>query len=73
MSENVEATSKRMVERESLQFKLLLAIAFLWFFTAAIAQRLFGFANQRGTQAESCFASARRSAYSVVPYAFMRI
>ena len=73
MSDHVEITTKRAVEQDSLQFKLLLAIAFLWFFTAAIAQRLLGLSNQRGSQTESCFASARRSAYSVVPYAFMRI
>ncbi len=73
MSDNLETTPKRTMEGETLQFKLLLSIAFVWFFAAAIAQRLLGLANRSSAKTESCFASARRSAYSVVPYAFMRI
>jgi len=56
---------------ESLQFKLLLSVSFLWFFSYAVIRKLT--LRRPDIAGESCFQAARRCAYSVVPYAFMRV
>ena len=56
---------------ETVQFRLLLGIAFFWFFSYALLCRMT--LRSPGFAGESCFQAAKRSAYSVVPYAFMRV
>jgi hypothetical protein len=60
---------------ELTEFRLLIALVFVWFFIAAAVRRLLpGKASVAtvGGKRESCFEQAKRSAYSVIPYAFMR-
>jgi hypothetical protein len=48
-----------------------LSVVFSWFLLSAVIARLL---SQRGEQlSESCWQQAKRSAYSVIPYAFMRV
>lgn len=71
MTERSRQETRKEYAAESLQFKLLLSVAFLWFFSYAVVRKL---AFRRPDIAgESCFQTARRCAYSVVPYAFMRV
>jgi hypothetical protein len=70
-----EANSKHLSHHPSpwelMQFKLLLSVVFSWFLLSAVIGRL---SSQRGEQlSESCWQQAKRSAYSVIPYAFMRV
>jgi len=58
---------------ETIQFRLLLGVAFLWFFSHALLCRLTLRIPDEAIVGESCYQTAKRSAYSVVPYAFMRI
>ena len=59
---------------EKLQFRGLVSIVFLWFFAAAVIGRITPSGCESTTgKRESCFQEAKRSAYSVIPYAFMRI
>lgn len=55
---------------DQLQFRLLFMMVFTWFISAAILKSL---TFQRAGSTESCWQEARRSAYSLTPYAFMRI
>jgi len=55
---------------EQLQFRMLFAMVFTWFLFAAVLKSI---TLQRGSSTESCWQEARRSAYSLTPYAFMRI
>ena len=55
---------------DQLQFRMLFMMVFTWFISAAILKSL---TFQRAGSTESCWQEARRSAYSLTPYAFMRI
>ena len=55
---------------EQLQFRMLFVMVFTWFLFAAVLKSL---TLQRGSSSESCWREARREAYSLTPYAFMRI
>ncbi len=55
---------------EQLQFWTLFTMVFSWFLLAAVAKWV---TMQRGNSSESCWQEAKRSAYSTIPYAFMRI
>ncbi|MGD2007056.1 MAG: hypothetical protein PVJ95_02200 [Cellvibrionales bacterium] len=58
---------------EQLQFRLLLSLAFCWFFIGAVLCRLTFQSVAHATPGESCFQAAKKAAYGVVPYAFMRV
>ena len=55
---------------EQLQFRMLFLMVFSWFLLAAVTKLV---TLQRGGSSESCWQEAKRSAYSTIPYAFMRI
>ena len=55
---------------DQLQFRLLFMMVFAWFLFAAVLKSL---TLQRGSSKDSCWQEARRAAYSLTPYAFMRI
>ena len=55
---------------EQLQFRILFVMVFTWFLFAAVLKSL---TLQRGSSTESCWQEARRAAYSLTPYAFMKI
>jgi hypothetical protein len=61
---------------DRIEFRLLIAVAMLWFLVVATLSRLLpqSWRPLAGTAArnESLFAEARRTAYTVIPYAFMR-
>jgi hypothetical protein len=65
--------SSKSHANETIQFRLLIVVAFLWFFSHALLCRLTLRQPDSAIAGESCFQTAKRSAYSVVPYAFMRI
>jgi len=71
MKERSRPAMRKTDAAESLQFRLLVSIAFLWFFSYALARKLT--LRRPDIAGESCFQTARRCAYSVVPYAFMRV
>ena len=54
---------------ENIQFRLLFVAVFTWFFGRAVLRRM-QFLNK---QEENCWQEAKRAAYSITPYAFMRI
>lgn len=58
---------------ETLQFRLLLAIAFTWFFAAAVGSKLMMRTPEGCSVNEGCFTAAKRNAYNAVPYAFARV
>lgn len=58
---------------ERLQFRFLLSLAFIWFFMGAVLCRLTLQPIANAIPGETCFQAAKRSAYSLIPYAFMRI
>lgn len=59
---------------EKLQFRGLVSIVFIWFFATAVIGRILpSGCESAGSKRESCFQEAKKSAYSVIPYAFMRI
>lgn len=65
--------TKRQDRQDLLQFRFLLLLAFTWFFIAAVGNKL-AFRHADGCiDGESCFQSAKRNAYSVVPYVFNSI
>ncbi len=70
---NTDSSMVKHKFSERLQFNLLLGISFIWFFAFAVMCRLTFRRPEQGSEKESCFQTARRSAYSVVPYAFMSI
>ncbi len=55
---------------DQLQFRLLFLMVFAWFLFAASLKSL---TLQRGSSTDTCWQEARREAYSLTPYAFMRI
>ena len=55
---------------DQMQFRMLFVMVFTWFLFAAVLKSL---TLQRGSSADSCWQEARRAAYSLTPYAFMRI
>ena len=55
---------------EQMQFRILFVMVFTWFLFAAVLKSL---TLQRGSSTDSCWQEARRAAYSLTPYAFMRI
>jgi hypothetical protein len=59
--------------QETWQFRLVLFIAFGWFFMAAVGNKLMLRSAEAGCAGESCFQSAKRNAYIAVPYAFARV
>ncbi len=58
---------------EQLQFRLLLLLAFCWFFVGAVLCRLTFQPVAHASPNESCFQAAKKAAYGVIPYAFMRV
>ena len=54
---------------EQLQFRMLFVMVFTWFLFAAVLKSL----TLTGGSTESCWQEARRAAYSLTPYAFMKI
>ena len=60
-------------QTETWQFRLLIAIAFTWFFAAAVGSKLMLRTPEGCVVGESCFTAAKRNAYNAVPYAFARI
>jgi hypothetical protein len=73
MTERSKQLTKQRGAMELVQFRLLLIVACVWFFGYAIACRITGRKPQNAIQGESCTQVARRLAYGVVPYAFMRV
>ena len=71
MMDRSDQKQRRTHVTETVQFRLLLGVAFFWFFSYAVLCRLT--LRSPGAAGESCFQAAKRSAYSVVPYAFMRV
>mgnify|MGYP006271319097 CR=1 FL=1 len=61
---------------DRMEFRLLIAVAMLWFLVVAALSRLLPRSWRPLTGSaprhESLFAEARRTAYTVIPYAFMR-
>jgi hypothetical protein len=55
---------------DQLQFRLLFLMVFAWFLFAAVLKSV---TLQRGSSKDSCWQEARREAYSLTPYAFMKI
>lgn len=56
---------------DATEVRLLVIALFPWFFVAAVARRVL--APARGDSRRlSCFEQARRSTYSVIPYALMQ-
>ena len=55
---------------DQMQFRMLFVMVFTLFLFAAVLKSL---TLQRGGSTESCWQEARRSAYSLTPYAFMKI
>jgi hypothetical protein len=55
---------------DQLQFRLLFLMVFAWFLFAAVLKSL---TLQRGSSKDSCWQEARRAAYSLTPYVFMKI
>ena len=55
---------------EQMQFRILFVMVFTWFLFAAVLKSL---TLQRGSSSDSCWQEARREAYSLTPYAFMRV
>ena len=64
--------NKRWATRclEQMQFRILFVMVFTWFLFAAVLK---SFTLQRASSKDSCWQEARREAYSLTPYAFMRI
>lgn len=60
-------------QTDKLQFRLLLMIVFVWFFTAAVGNKLMRRTPEGGRIGESCFTAAKRAAYSAVPNVFARV
>ena len=63
-------------QTEIQEFRLLIAVAVAWFFVIVVVSRLLPrnwrpFASSSG-QRESWYGEAKRMAYTVIPYAFMR-
>jgi hypothetical protein len=73
-STHVESHATPLHDR--IEFRLLIAVSLLWFLVVAAISRLLP-RNRRplssgAVKGESLFAEARRTAYTVIPYAFMR-
>ncbi len=68
-----EKSSTPRQQTETWQFRLLIAIAFSWFFAAAVGSKLMLRTPEGCAVGESCFKAAKRNAYNAVPYAFARI
>ncbi len=58
---------------EQLQFRLLLIVAFCWFFIGAVMCRLTFQSVAHASPGERCLQAAKKAAYGVVPYAFMHV
>jgi hypothetical protein len=52
---------------------LLVGLAFSWFFIGAVWCRLTFQSVEHAAPGESCFQAAKKAAYGVVPYAFMKV
>jgi len=73
MTQSSGAKGQQQTLGEQLQFRLLLSVAFCWFFIGAVLCRLTFQSVAHATPGESCFQAAKKAAYGVVPYAFMRV
>jgi len=65
--------NKQQSMGERLQFRLLVGLAFSWFFIGAVWCRLTFQSVEHAAPGESCFQAAKKAAYGVVPYAFMKV
>lgn len=63
-----QATNRRS---EATEVRLLVAVLFPWFFTAAVGRKVLHLGGDK-TCRLSCFEEARRSTYSIIPFALMR-
>jgi hypothetical protein len=61
---------------ELIEFRMLIAVAFVWFFVAAAVSRVVPADRQpegiASCQGESCYKQAKRLAYTAIPFAFMK-
>jgi hypothetical protein len=61
---------------DRIEFRILIAVSMVWFLLVAAVCRLLPHSYRPlscgATRRESLFAEARRTAYTVIPYAFMR-
>jgi hypothetical protein len=62
---------------EAREFRRLVGLTFIFFFVIAAFSRLLPrpwrpFASASANRSESIYAEARRAAYTVIPFAFMR-
>ncbi len=56
---------------EATEVRLLVALLFPWFFTAAVGRKVLHLGGDKRRRL-SCFEEARRSTYSIIPFALMR-
>ena len=73
MSHSTEHKGHQQTLGEQLQFRLLPSLAFCWFFIGAVLCRLTFQSVAHAAPGESCFQAAKKAAYGVIPYAFMRV
>lgn len=75
-STSTQAVSHATPLHDRIEFRLLIAVSLLWFLVVAAVSRLLPPKlrplSSRAVRGESLFAEARRTAYTVIPYAFMR-
>ena len=75
-STSTRAVSHATPLHDRIEFRLLIAVSLLWFLVVAAVSRLLPQSwrplSSRAAKGESLFAEARRTAYTVIPYAFMR-
>ncbi len=75
-STSTQAVSHATPLHDRIEFRLLIAVSLLWFLVVAAVSRLLPRKlrplSSRAARGESLFAEARRTAYTVIPYAFMR-
>ena len=75
-STSTQAVSHATPLHDRIEFRLLIAVSLLWFLVVAAVSRLLPRKlrplSSRAVRGESLFAEARRTAYTVIPYAFMR-
>ncbi len=61
---------------DRIEFRILIAVSMMWFLLVAAVSRLLPRSCRplagSAPRHESLFAEARRTAYTVIPYAFMR-
>ena len=60
-------------DQDQWLFRLLISLAFVWFFARAIVSKFTQGWIEGCDSRESCVRAAIRNAYSTVPYVFMRV